>query len=117
MSCRLLIVDDNRDSANSLALVFSGRHEVRTAYDGEGALALALEFAPDVAILDIMMPRMSGYRVGEILRERHPECEIIFFSGASTHEQTFSLGFKYHILKPVDPNELLRLVGEKCRGK
>src|SRR5690606_28654997 len=66
---RILLVDDNEDATETLAeiLRISG-HEVRTAYDGTAALAAAPRFGPDVVILDIGLPDMSGHEVARELR-------------------------------------------------
>jgi CheY-like chemotaxis protein len=68
-SHRVLVVDDNRDIANSVAaLLRLLGHTVLPAYDGATALALAGNFKPDVAILDISMPNMDGFDVARPLR-------------------------------------------------
>jgi PAS domain S-box-containing protein len=68
---RVLVVDDNRDAADSLALVLQlGGHEVRVANDGVAALALAETFRPSLALLDIGMPGMNGYELARRLRGR-----------------------------------------------
>ena len=66
---RIVVADDNEDSAQSFAMLlsFSG-HEVRIAHDGEQALDTMRDFRPDVAFLDIGMPRLSGYEVAEAVR-------------------------------------------------
>ena len=66
---RVLVVDDNVDSADSLKfLVDSMGHETRAVYDGPAAIASAEEFSPDVVLLDLGMPVMSGYEVARALR-------------------------------------------------
>ena len=68
-SARILIADDNRDAAHSLALLLErDGHEVRTAHDGEETLIVAAAFEPDVVLLDIGMPKMSGYEAARRLR-------------------------------------------------
>ncbi len=71
---RVLVVDDHRDSTDSLALLLELRgHEVRSAYDGQGALEIAREFHPEVVFLDIGMPGIDGYGVARTLRELAPK--------------------------------------------
>jgi CheY-like chemotaxis protein len=61
--------DDNHDSADSLAMLLGLEgHQVRVTYSGEQALAVVQEFAPDVALLDIGMPGLSGYDVAQRIR-------------------------------------------------
>src|SRR4029077_13141279 len=66
---RVLIVDDNRDAADSLNLLLvSMGQKVCVAYDGQCAISAAKTFDPDVVLLDIGMPQMSGYEVARLLR-------------------------------------------------
>jgi CheY-like chemotaxis protein len=66
---RVLIVDDNDDGAESLALVVrSWGHDVAVAKDATEALALAAEFSPETALLDIGLPGMNGYELARHLR-------------------------------------------------
>jgi PAS domain S-box-containing protein len=68
---RVLVADDLRDAADSLALVLQLMgHEVRTAYDGEQAVAAAAAFRPDVALLDLGMPKVNGYDACRRIREQ-----------------------------------------------
>ena len=74
---RILIVDDNEDAANSLAMILTLEgHEVESVYTAHEALARALSFKPDVALLDIGLPEMNGYELARRLRA-HPEGEEI----------------------------------------
>src|SRR5206468_3094891 len=67
--CRVLVVDDNADAAESLALLLGiGGHEARTAGDGPAALEAARVFRPGVVLLDIGLPGMSGHEVARRLR-------------------------------------------------
>jgi hypothetical protein len=74
-ACRILVVDDNVDTAESLGMLLGLEgHVVRVAHDGPSALRAAEEFRPEVVLLDIGLPRMDGYQVARHLRER-PETE------------------------------------------
>src|SRR5690606_28548101 len=69
-SCRILVVDDNRDSADSLAMLLRARgSDIRVAYDGHRAIEEAQAFIPDLVLLDIGLPDMSGYEVARRLRQ------------------------------------------------
>jgi signal transduction histidine kinase len=113
---RILIVDDNRDSAESLAMLlrFLG-HEVRTAYDGEAGLRAAEQFAPDVVLLDIGLPRLSGLEVARRLRQGLGlrDALLIAMTGYGQEEdkrRTHEAGFNAHLVKPVDFGELQGLL-------
>jgi PAS domain S-box-containing protein len=113
---KVLVVDDNVDAAASLALVL--RHldyEVHTVHSGAEAIRVAQEFAPRVVLLDLGMPGMNGYEVAERIR-REPRGEdllLIALTGWSqTHvrEATVRAGFDLHLVKPVDIDELHRIL-------
>jgi signal transduction histidine kinase/CheY-like chemotaxis protein len=105
---RLLLVDDNEDGVGLLALWLAKRgHDVRVAYDPRSALAIAREFRPDVAILDIGLPGMDGYQLAAALREQRPEASIrmIALTGygqPSDRSRSAEAGFAVHLVKPVD---------------
>ena len=70
-SLRILVVDDNRDGADSLAMMLKMMgNDTRTAYDGEEAVAAAVEFRPDVILLDIGLPKLNGYEACRRIREQ-----------------------------------------------
>ena len=106
---RILVVDDNRDAADSLASVLTLMgNEVRVGNDGIEATELALEFTPDVVMLDIGMPRMNGYEAcAEIRRQpANADAVIIAVTGWGQDEdrrQSELAGFNLHLTKPVDP--------------
>src|SRR5260370_21908981 len=75
---RILVVDDNADAADSLGMLLQVRgDEVRVAYDGLEALELAGKFNPEVVLLDIGMPKISGYDVARRLREMSGDAVFI----------------------------------------
>jgi signal transduction histidine kinase len=115
-SRRILIVDDNRDSADALAslLEMSG-HTCRVAYDGHNAIAVAKPFAPEIAIIDIGLPDISGFDVARLLREQHMAGSFIAIalSGYSTPEfrrEAKEAGFDRYFAKPLPVNELFDLI-------
>jgi len=109
---RVLVADDNHDAADSLAMLLALRgHETRTAYDGEDALAVAAEFHPDVAIVDLGMPKLDGYEVARRLRaDGHGgELRLIALTGwgqDSDRRRARDAGFDAHLVKPVEPTVL-----------
>ena len=114
---RILVVDDNQDAANSLAKYLKrvAGHEVEVAYDGQEALGLARRSRPDVVLLDIGLPGMSGYEVAERLREwpETGEARLIALTGWGQEEdrrRSRSSGIDVHLVKPVDLDVILDLL-------
>jgi signal transduction histidine kinase len=115
---RILVVDDNRDSAMSLSLLLElDGHEVRRAYDGLEALEIADDFRPEITLLDIGMPRLDGYGAARELRQRDwaKRSLLIALTGWGQQDDkrmAREAGFDHHIVKPVDPEALRRLLVE-----
>ncbi len=115
-SKRVLVVDDNVDSAELLRemLQWVG-HEVAIAHDGPSALALAERFVPEVALLDIGLPVMDGYELGRrlVAAPQGASCRLIALSGYGQDRdraQSQASGFEAHLVKPVDGALLLKTV-------
>jgi PAS domain S-box-containing protein len=115
---RILVVDDNRDAADSLRMVLEmqARHEVRVAYDGESGLAAVRGFRPDIALLDIGLPKgMDGYEVARRLRhtpglETIPLVALTGYGRNEDRRRSAESGFRAHLVKPVDPTVLRELL-------
>jgi CheY-like chemotaxis protein len=112
---RVLVVDDNRDTAESLGELLSALgHEVRVAYDGAGALEVAASgFGPEVALLDLGLPGMDGYQLAGALRERVPAVRLIAITGYGQDQdraRASAAGFDRHLVKPVDLDALVRMI-------
>jgi PAS domain S-box-containing protein len=113
---RVLVVDDNEDAAETMAILFQfWGHEVRTAYDGPTALTVAAEYQPEIVLLDIGLPGMTGYEVAQQLR-RMPGLESVLLVAVTGYGQeqdrrrSREAGFDWHLVKPVDPAELQSLI-------
>jgi PAS domain S-box-containing protein len=113
----ILVVDDNVDSANSMAMLLRlGGHEVEIAHDGPSALDRVSAHVPDIILLDIGLPGMSGYQVAEQVRARfdhHGALRIYAMTGygqPQDRERSLESGFDGHLVKPVLPDELLRII-------
>lgn len=117
-SRRVLIVDDNRDSANTLALVLqTAGHEVVVAYDGEQALERAAAFRPQFVLLDLGLPKVNGYDAARRIRSEPwgRDCVLIAVTGWGQDDdrrRTRDAGFDEHLVKPVDFETLTRLLAE-----
>jgi signal transduction histidine kinase/CheY-like chemotaxis protein len=113
---RVLVVDDNIDAAETLRMLLEmNGHEVRCAHEGAQAIELAMAFRPDVALLDIGLPRMDGFELARRLRAR-PEMRdtrLIALTGygqAEDRSRALAAGFDDHLTKPVDPDALEDLI-------
>jgi CheY-like chemotaxis protein/anti-sigma regulatory factor (Ser/Thr protein kinase) len=114
---RVLVVDDNVDGADSLALVLQqAGHEAVVVYDGRAALAEAAQSAFDVVLLDLGLPEgLDGYEVARRLRAAAPGAVPVLvaltgFGQEEDQRRTRAAGFARHLVKPVDPEELQRVI-------
>ncbi len=113
---RILVVDDNRDGADTLAMLLRLRgYEVEAAYDGPAALDGAERFRPAVLVLDIGLPTLNGYEVCETLRGRDGGASMLIIAvtgwGSTPDlERADRAGFDAHFVKPVDMDRLLQLL-------
>ncbi|HVT27553.1 MAG TPA: ATP-binding protein, partial [Lacipirellulaceae bacterium] len=114
---RILVVDDNEDAANSLAMLLRmNRHEVETVNEGHEAIEKAESLQPDLMLLDLGLPGMSGYEVCRLIR-RTPwgkNIRIVALTGWGQEQDrrsTRDAGFDDHLVKPVDIGALNSLLG------
>jgi CheY-like chemotaxis protein len=113
---RILVVDDNGDAAESLALLLDSLgHDVRTARDGQAAVAMAAVFQPEVVLLDIGLPRLDGYEVARRLRGLLglKETLLVALTGYGQEEdrrRAEEAGFNSHLVKPADVAALQSLL-------
>ncbi len=114
----ILVVDDNMDAAASMAMLLRMvGHEVAIEHDGPSALKRAGEFSPEIVLLDIGLPGMSGYEVARQLRARPggEAVRILALTGYGQDEdrkRSLEAGFDGHLVKPVLPAELFRAIEE-----
>jgi CheY-like chemotaxis protein len=118
MALRLLVVDDNRDGADTLAMLLQSRgFEVRVAYNGEQAIETALSFCPDVLIVDLLMPAPDGFEVARRLRAM-PQCAhatFVALSGCSDQphfDEASKAQFDEYVVKPPEMSLLLAILAE-----
>jgi signal transduction histidine kinase/DNA-binding response OmpR family regulator len=113
---RVLIVDDNADNAESLAIIVGlDGHEVRTAHNGPDALRTFTLFDPQVVFLDIGLPNMDGYEVARRMRalSRHDPLVLAALTGYSNEQHRYrslQAGFDHHLVKPVSFEELRQVL-------
>jgi CheY-like chemotaxis protein len=104
---KIIVVDDDPDAAELVSsLLERDGHEVRTAHDAREAIAVATEFQPDVAFLDIGLPTMDGFQLAAALRAmpelRH--CRFVAITGYDDDEdrkQSARIGIEAHLVKPI----------------
>jgi CheY-like chemotaxis protein/nitrogen-specific signal transduction histidine kinase len=117
MSRRILVVDDNRDAAESLeTLLTLWGHEVAVAHDGVEAVETAAAFRPDVVLLDIGLPRMNGYDACRALRAQPggKDAVVVALTGWGQEQdrrKSAEAGFDAHLVKPVDDGVLREVIG------
>jgi CheY-like chemotaxis protein len=115
-SRRVLIADDNFDWARGMSFVLADRgFEVQTAHDGRDAVDTAAWFRPSVAVLDIRMPRMTGYDVARSLGQledgqRPTLVAVTAWPGENSRQRALLAGFDRYLAKPSDPAVLLELL-------
>jgi two-component system, chemotaxis family, CheB/CheR fusion protein len=113
---RVLVVDDDPDTAESLAMVLEASgHEVRTACDGPRALEMSRDFHPDVVVLDIGLPDMDGYEIARRLRLQHgsESMTLLALTGYGRDEDrrlSVAAGFDNYLVKPVNLEVLEALI-------
>jgi signal transduction histidine kinase/CheY-like chemotaxis protein len=117
-SRRVLVVDDNVDAAEMLALMLKLHgHHVRTAHDGMDALRVAPAFVPHVIFLDLGMPNLNGYETANRIRSQPwgRDMALVALTGwgqPQDRKRTVEAGFDAHLVKPVDQNTLLKTLHE-----
>lgn len=115
---RVLIVDDNQAAASLLSSVVKMLgNEVRTAGDGEEAIAMADDFRPDVILMDLGMPKLNGYDAARHIRQQPwgRKMLLVALTGwgqDGDKQRTKEAGFDHHLVKPADPAELQNLLAE-----
>jgi signal transduction histidine kinase/FixJ family two-component response regulator len=110
---RILVVDDNADAAESLAMMLRmGGHVVATAEDGLEALRVATEFQPQAVVLDLGMPRLNGYETARRMRDTPwgRDIAIVALTGwgqPADRDRTLAAGFNAHLVKPIHHHTLI----------
>jgi CheY-like chemotaxis protein len=118
LAVKILIVDDERSIADSLAeIIEAAGYEVRRAYSGLEAVETVADFCPNLLLSDVLMPNMNGFELALQVRKACPTCHLLFFSGQAATAQlaqsfipTFAtLGYRFELLpKPIHPSVLLQ---------
>jgi CheY-like chemotaxis protein len=120
-AARVLIVEDNTGIATMMsALLRRLGHEVRAVHDGESALTATEEFCPHVVLLDIGLPKLSGYEVARRLRTQTAGRQALLvaltgYGQDSDRQEAFDAGFDEHLVKPVGLDKLQEVLAQAHR--
>jgi len=118
----ILVVDDNRDCADCLALVLRTHgHNADIAYNGLAALEAARAGRPEVVLLDLAMPGLAGDELARQLRREPGMASVLLvcLSGHGSDEdrrRTQEAGFDHHLIKPVEAEEILAVLPTAGNG-
>ena len=110
---RILIVEDEKVVADTLGQILAANgYEIRVVYSAEDAIALIATWSPNVAILDVMLPKMNGIELALVLKENLPDCHALLFSGQPSVEVLMQKakddGHQFEVMaKPVHPTVML----------
>jgi two-component system, sensor histidine kinase len=118
----VLLIEDSEDAREMLRMVLElAGHVVYDAADGVRGLELLKVVRPDVGIIDIGLPRMNGYQVAQRIREEPHGRDMLLvaltgYSSPDDQHRSSACGFDYHLVKPVDPDQLTSLLSEGAEG-
>jgi PAS domain S-box-containing protein len=113
---RILVADDNRDAAHTLAMLLRlDGHEVRAVHDGLEALATGDRFEPQLVLLDIGMPLLDGYETARQIQERPwgKRAHLVALTGwglEADRRRAMAAGFHDHLVKPAEPDALKAVI-------
>jgi CheY-like chemotaxis protein len=118
---RILVADDERDAVSMLELILRDEgHEVRSVYDGQEVLEAVRSFQPEVVLLDIGMPKLTGYEVARRLRERYGGALLLIavtgWKQGSDRILAQLAGFDHHLAKPYESQALVGLLAKATRA-
>ena len=113
---RVLVVDDNVDTALSFSMLLrASGHDVQTAHDGLKAVQAAIDYCPDIVLLDIGLPGLNGYEVAKKIRNHRDLKHVILvaltgYGQDSDRQASGEAGFTHHLVKPTRFDELQKIL-------
>jgi CheY-like chemotaxis protein len=118
----VLVAEDIPDAAEMMRMMLECMgHSVRVAVDGVQAVAIAREFDPQIALLDIGMPRMDGYEAARRIRDAMgSRVVLVALTGWGQEEdqrRAYAAGFDRHVTKPADPEVLESIIAAAAAGR
>jgi len=120
--CRVLVADDIPDAAEMMRMMIECMgHDVRVAVDGVQAVEIAEQFEPQIALLDIGMPRMDGYEAARHIRaalgDRVFLVAVTGWGQEEDQRRAYAAGFDRHVTKPAEPAVLESLIASVAEQK
>ena len=121
-SKKILIVDDEQDIVETLKFMLDAQgYECFCAYDGEAGLTLAKEIIPDLMILDVMMPKMNGYKISRLLKydNKYKNIPIIMVTARSQDDDKAigqETGVNEYVTKPFELDDLISKVNKYLKA-
>ena len=121
MAAKILVVEDEQELNEAYEFILKSEgHKVTVAHDGEDALSKLKKFEPDLILLDLRMPKISGIEFLEQYKlTRHPNVRVVVFSNLDAENEinkAYSLGADRYILKAwASPKELIKLVDDTLK--
>ena len=116
-SLRVLIAEDDRDAALTLMMILRDEgHDARAVHSGRRVMGEVLDFDPDVIVLDIHLPELSGWEVARTIRGRRGRRQPMLIGISGEYKQGADrvlaeiLGFDHYLIKPYEPQSLLSLL-------
>lgn len=119
---RILIIEDNEQNLYMMTyLLEKSGFEVKSATTGRGGIQVAIEYGPDIILLDIQLPEMDGYSVAAELRKlpmiaETPIIVVTSYAMAGDKERALASGATDYIEKPIDPSTFVSQVARHCRS-
>jgi len=113
---RVLAVDDNVDTVTSMAMLLTvSGHSVRTAHDGPTAIQVALQFRPDVVLLDLGLPELNGFEVAKRLRKESTLVHVVLvaltgYGREADRQRALEVGFDHHMVKPASFERMAKIM-------
>jgi CheY-like chemotaxis protein len=116
--CKVLVVDDERDTADTAVILLRlWGHEAEAAYSADDAMSKAFELDPDVVLIDLVMPEVNGFDLAKQLRRVCPEAKFVAITGftrADIIRRSREAGFAKVLLKPAPAKVLKEAVDSEC---
>ncbi len=119
---KVLLVEDNKNIIKVISMLLRSKgFDLKIEQDGVSGVETALEWEPDIILLDIKLPKMNGFLVCETLRdnEKTANTKIIIVSAKAEEEDIkrgFELGADEYLTKPINPNELLEVINRHLKS-